>query len=43
VAVVDDEYRMLEALEDLLEPAAYEVRLFGSAKQFLDTGAVADG
>ena len=37
VAVVDDDYRVLESLEDLLESAGYNVRLFASAKQFLDT------
>ena len=37
VAVVDDDHRVLESLEDLLESAGYRVRLFPSAKQFLDT------
>jgi FixJ family two-component response regulator len=37
VAVVDDDYRILESLEDLLESAGYGVRLFASARQFLDT------
>jgi FixJ family two-component response regulator len=37
VAVVDDDYRVLESLEDLLESAGYGVLLFDSAKQFLDT------
>ena len=41
VAVIDDDYRVLESLEDLLELAGYGVRLFVSAKQFLDT-AIAD-
>jgi FixJ family two-component response regulator len=36
VAVVDDDYRALESLEDLLDSAGYSVRLFASAKQFLD-------
>ena len=36
VAVVDDDHRLLESLEDLLESAGYSVRLFASAKQFLD-------
>ena len=40
-AVVDDDYRVLESLEDLLESAGYGVRLFASAEQFLDT-AVAE-
>jgi FixJ family two-component response regulator len=37
VAVVDDDYRVLESLEDLLESAGYQVRLFASGRQFLDT------
>ena len=37
VAVVDDDYRVLESLEDLLESAGYGVRVFDSAKQFLDS------
>lgn len=37
VAVIDDDYRVLESLEDLLESAGYGVRLFASAKQFLDS------
>jgi FixJ family two-component response regulator len=37
VAVVDDDHRVLESLEDLLESAGYAVRLFSSAKQFLDS------
>lgn len=37
VAVVDDDFRVLESLEDLLESAGYRVRLFASAEQFLDT------
>jgi FixJ family two-component response regulator len=41
VAVVDDDHRLLESLEDLLESAGYGVRLFASARQFLDT-AVAE-
>lgn len=36
VAVVDDDHRLLESLEDLLESAGYGVRLFASAKQFLN-------
>jgi FixJ family two-component response regulator len=36
VAVVDDDYRVLESLEDLLESVGYVVRLFPSAEQFLD-------
>ena len=37
VAVIDDDYRVLESLEDLLESAGYGVRLFDSAQQFLDS------
>jgi FixJ family two-component response regulator len=37
VAVIDDDHRVLESLEDLLQSAGYAVRLFASAKQFLDT------
>src|SRR5580700_64469 len=37
VAVVDDDYRVLESLDDLLVSAGYGVRLFASARQFLDT------
>lgn len=37
VAVVDDDTRVLESLADLLESAGYRVRLFASAKQFIDT------
>lgn len=37
VAVVDDDHRLLESLEDLLESAGYAVKLFVSAEQFLDT------
>jgi FixJ family two-component response regulator len=37
VAVVDDDHRVLESLEDLLESAGYGVRIFASSKQFLDS------
>ncbi len=36
VAIVDDDDRVLEALEDLLQSAGHEVRLFRSAKALLD-------
>jgi FixJ family two-component response regulator len=39
VAVVDDDYRVLESLEDLLHSAGYRVRLFASAQQFLDAAS----
>ena len=40
VAVVDDDCRVRESLEDLLESAGYSVRLFSCAKHFLDTAIV---
>jgi FixJ family two-component response regulator len=40
VAVVDDDHRLLESLEDLLESAGYVVRLFVSAEQFLNAAVV---
>jgi FixJ family two-component response regulator len=36
VAVVDDDYRILESLESLLESAGHIVRLFSSAEAFLE-------
>ena len=38
IAVVDDDPRLLESLENLLESAGYEVRSFGSAKAMMDSG-----
>lgn len=38
VAVVDDDHRILESLEDLLESAGHTVRLFPSAEALLETG-----
>lgn len=38
VAVVDDDLRLLESLEDLLESAGYRVRCFSSAQAILDGG-----
>ena len=40
VAVVDDDQRLLESLEDLLESAGHAVRLFSSAQTLLDSNAV---
>jgi FixJ family two-component response regulator len=40
VAVVDDESRVLESLEDLLESDGYAARIFPSAKAFLESGAL---
>ncbi|MGE0628781.1 MAG: response regulator [Hyphomicrobiaceae bacterium] len=39
IAVVDDDLRLLESLSDLLESAGYAVRLFRSARSFLDDHA----
>lgn len=38
VAVVDDDRRLLESLENLLQSAGYEVRTFGSARALIDNG-----
>ncbi len=38
IAVVDDDPRLLESLENLLESAGYVVRTFPSAKALLDAG-----
>jgi FixJ family two-component response regulator len=40
VAVVDDDSRVLESLEDLLESEGYSPRLFGSATEFLESGTL---
>jgi CheY-like chemotaxis protein len=40
VAVIDDDYRMLESLHDLLDAAGFDVRLFASPDSFLGTSAV---
>jgi len=37
IAVVDDDARLLESLEDLLESAGYSVRTFSSARALLDS------
>jgi FixJ family two-component response regulator len=42
VAVVDDDLRVLESLENLLESAGYAVRLFRSARELLDRCAFAE-
>lgn len=42
IAVVDDDARLLESLEDLLESAGYDVRTFGSAGALLDSGSLFD-
>jgi FixJ family two-component response regulator len=38
VAVVDDDSRLLESVEDLLESAGYDVRTFSSATAFVEAG-----
>lgn len=38
IAVVDDDYRILESLESLLESAGHVVRLFPSGEAFLEAG-----
>ncbi|QEX15746.1 response regulator [Hypericibacter terrae] len=40
VAIVDDDKRLLESLEDLLESAGHVVRTFASAQALLDSDAV---
>lgn len=38
IAVVDDDPRLLESLENLLESGGYQVRLYASASAVLDQG-----
>jgi FixJ family two-component response regulator len=40
VAIVDDDRRLLESLEDLLESAGYAVRAFSSAHTLLNSNAL---
>jgi len=40
VAVVDDDRRILESIENLLESADYAVRAFGCAEALLDSGCL---
>jgi FixJ family two-component response regulator len=40
VAIVDDDQRLLESLEDLLESAGHAVRRFSSAQTLLDSNAL---
>ena len=42
VAVVDDDQSVLRSIEDLLESADYEVRLFASGSELLDSGCLAE-
>jgi len=41
IAVVDDDDRILESLESLLESAGHSVRLFSSGEAFLESGVLA--
>ena len=38
IAVIDDDPRVLESLENLFESAGYEVRKFSSARSLIDAG-----
>jgi FixJ family two-component response regulator len=38
IAVVDDDPRVLESLQELLESAGYAVRTFASGRALMDTG-----
>lgn len=40
VAIVDDDQRLLESLEDLLESAGHAVRAFSSAQTLLNSNAL---
>jgi FixJ family two-component response regulator len=40
IAVVDDDFRILESLESLLESAGYKVAVFNSGEAFLQSKAV---
>jgi FixJ family two-component response regulator len=42
VAVVDDDYRVLESLEELLESAGHSVRPFPSAKALLEDACLSE-
>jgi len=42
VAVVDDDPRVLESLQDLLESAGHLVRTFASGQRLLDSNALAE-
>lgn len=42
VAVVDDDPRILESLEELLESAGHVVRLYASARELLEVGGISD-
>lgn len=40
IAIVDDDQRLLESLEELLESAGHAVRAFSSAQALLDSNAL---
>jgi FixJ family two-component response regulator len=42
IAVVDDDQRVLQSLESLLESVGYGVRLFASAAALLESGSLAE-
>lgn len=42
VAIVDDDRRLLESLEELLESAGHAARTFASAQSLLDSNAVSE-
>jgi FixJ family two-component response regulator len=41
VAAVDDDRRVRASIQSVLESAGYEADMFGSAEEFLDSGALA--
>jgi FixJ family two-component response regulator len=42
IALVDDDQRILESLESLLESADYDIRLFSSATALLESGRLSE-
>lgn len=40
IAVVDDDRRVRESIQSVLESAGYEALLFGSAEEFLESGVL---
>jgi FixJ family two-component response regulator len=41
VVAVDDDFRVLESIESLVESAGYEAQLYSSAEEFLHSGTLA--
>ena len=41
IAAVDDDFRLRESIESLLESAGYEPAIFSSAEEFLNSGILA--